>query len=172
MRTTEWLEAREKRKRMWVERLNYTSAKFHAICWVLASLYVLYQSNFFYVIWTSEATNTVFFGISLMLFGIFVTLVVYAAFLLPGTEEVEVTAPSLIPIASAVGCLCFLTSLIAFWPVWGWYTPVILVVLQVGYLMLGSFLPKSSWGSLMTALVFVAALCATWLIPHEGLLHN
>ena len=170
MRTKEWHEAREARKQKWVSRLRYISAKLHAVAWIAAAVLVLYYSNFFYVVWNSSKINSLFFGISLVLFGAFASMVIYASFFISSKTEIEVAAPRLIPVASVVGFICFLTSHVAFWPVWGWMTPLILGVMQLGYIMAGSFLPKSIWGSISMVGLFMVAAMSSRFIPHEGLL--
>ena len=171
MRSEEWYRARETRKKKWVARLNYLTDRFHAVAWVLATIFVIYYSNFFLVIWESKLVNSLFFSISLICFGIFFSMTIYATFVLPSFEDVEVTAPKLIPVASSTGFICFLSCLIAFWPVWGWYTPLMLCTMLMGYLMAGSFMPKGNFGSAAFLILIVGSGFSSHYIPHQGLLH-
>ncbi|OMJ95639.1 hypothetical protein SteCoe_884 [Stentor coeruleus] len=171
MKSAEWYKAREARKKKWVARLNYLSDRVQAVLWVLGAIFVIYYSNFFHVMWESEKINSLFFGISLVTFGIFTSMTIYASFALPNFEDIEVVAPRLIPVASMFGFICFMSSLIAFWPVWGWYTPLMLITMLMGYLMAGSFLPKSTFGSVLFLVMFIGSALSSRYIPHEGLLH-
>jgi len=171
MKSKEWLEAREARKKMWVERLNYMSRRCHAAAWAIGAALVLYYTNFFYVIFNSPQVNSLFFGVTLTCFGVFASLTLFASFGLPKHEEIEVTAPRLIPVASAVAMMMYLSSHIAFWPVWGWYTPAIIAVLTIGFMMAGTFLPKGTPGSVLVVVLFVASVSSSKYISHEGLWH-
>lgn len=170
-RSQEWWDAREARKKIWVDRLNYLTNRLHAIVWVALAIVVVYYSNFFLVIWESTKVNRLFFGFTLMSFSVFGIMTLYAAFVLPQNEEIEVTAPRLVPVASAVGGFCYLCAHIAFWPVWGWYTPAILISLMIGYLMAGTFAPKGNFGSVLILAIFIGACISYHYIPHQGLLH-
>lgn len=171
MKSEQWYQAREARKRKWVARLNYLTDRLHAIAWVLATIFIVYYSNFYLVIWESQKVNSLFFAIGLICFGVFTSMTIYATFVLPSFEDVEVTAPRLIPVASTVGFICFMSSLIAFWPVWGWYTPLMLSAMLMGYLMAGSFMPKGHIGSVAFLALFVGSGLSSHFIPHQGLLH-
>ena len=171
MKSEEWYKAREARKRKWVSRLNYMTDRIHAIGWILATIFVIYYSNFFLVIWENEKVNSIFFSIALIAFGIFSSMTIYASFVIKNIDDIEVTTPRLIPVASTVGFLCFLSSVIAFWPVWGWYTPAMLLTMLMGYLMAGSFMPKGQLGSVAFLVLFVGSGFSSYYIPHQGLLH-
>ena len=171
MRSAEWYRAREERKGKWVARLNYLTDRIHAVAWVLATIFVVYYSNFFFNIWQNPKVNTLFFSIALITFGIFASIAIYVSFAMKNIDDVEVTAPRIIPVATMIGFICFNTSLIALWPVWGWYTPLMLFTMLMGYLMAGSFLPKGNIGSVAFLLLMAGSAMSSRYIPHEGLLH-
>ncbi|CAG9328176.1 unnamed protein product [Blepharisma stoltei] len=171
MKSQEWWDAREARKRMWVDRFNYLTNRLHAAAWIVLAVVVLYYSNFFLVIWESTKVNQLFFSLTMMTFGIMTAMTLYVSFILPSHEDIEVTAPRLIPLASAIGGFCYLCAHIAFWPIWGWYTPFILFSLMLGYIMLGTFMPKNSFGSVLFLAIFIFAVISFRYIPHKGLLH-
>lgn len=162
---------RDERKRKWVARLNRLGDRGHQLFWMAAAIAVLYYSNFFTVIFTHAGVNPVFFAVTLIGFGLFASMTLYAVFGLPQDEEIEVVAPRLVPTATAVAFTTFLTALIAFWPVWGWYTPLIMLVLLMGMLMSGQLMPSGTPGSVLFLLLFVLAMLSGYAIPHEGLLH-
>mmetsp|Transcript_34669 Transcript_34669/g.60966 ORF Transcript_34669/g.60966 Transcript_34669/m.60966 type:complete len:174 (-) Transcript_34669:3110-3631(-) len=156
MQTQRALE-REKRKKIWVARLNHLWNKLTALAWVVGALVCLHYSNFFETILHSTKVNPLFGSVALVSFSIFASILLYSAFVLPACVEVEVAAPNLIHMAAAVGFFSFLTTLIAVWPVYGWYTPVYLIVMLGGYIFLGTFLPKGMLGNVLFVLVFVLA---------------
>ena len=171
MRSAEWLRKREIRKRKWVARLHYLSAKLHALAWIAGAVFVLYKSNFFRVIWTHDQTNHFYFGLSLLLFGGFLGMVTYATYLFQVNQDPDVVAPNLIPAAALTTCALFFTATAAFWPIWGWYTPGILVVLAMGFLMAGTLLPNSFIGLFATVSLFFLGIFSSRFIAHEGELH-
>jgi hypothetical protein len=171
MKSPEWYKAREARKKKWVGRLNYLTDRIHGIIWVLAGILVIYYSNFFLVIWENEKVNNLFFSIALITLGIFCSMTVYATFLMPSIEDIEVVAPRLIPMASVIGFMSFISTLIAVWPIWGWYTPGMLFTMLMAYLMSGSFMPKNSLGSLGFMILFIGSGFSGHFISHKGLWH-
>ena len=172
MKSAEWYRSREERKKKWVARLNHISDRVHSIAWVLASVFVVYYSNFFHNIWENEKINNLFFAMSLISFGVFSSISVYATFLTPSFDDLEITSPRLIPAATIFGFICFNSTLIAIWPVWGWYSPPMLVTMMMGYLMVGTFLPKGNLGSGLYLVMLVGSFFSSRFIPHSGLLHN
>lgn len=171
MKSAEWYKSREERKQKWVARLNHLSDRLHSIFWVFLSVATIYYSNFFYNLWQNPQINTLFFSISLTSFGIFSTLTIYATFFTPSFDDIEITSPNLIPTATIFGFICFNSTLIAIWPVWGWYSPLMLITLMMGYLMAGTFLPKGNIGSALYLFLLIGSFFSSRIIPHSGLLH-
>jgi hypothetical protein len=171
MNTTESFKAREARKELWVGRLSYLLNRVYALGWVLATMFVVYYSNFFLVIWENEYVNSLFFTIALISFGIFASMTLYAAFVIKNIDDIEITSPRVIPVATLFGFICFNSSMIAFWPVWGWYTPLMLFTMLMGYVMVGSFMPKGNLGSAAFLVLLTGSAFSSNFIPHQGLLH-
>jgi hypothetical protein len=99
-------------------------------------------------------------------------MTLYVTFVLQDFDEIEVIAPKLVPVASTVGFIAFISAIIAFWPVWGWYTPCMMFVMMMGYLMAGSFMPKGQFGSIVFLMVFIGSVFSSRFIAHQGLLHE
>jgi hypothetical protein len=171
MKSRELAQAREARKKLWVSRLSNASNLAQDFFWMTSAIAVLYYTNFFLVIWESDAVNRLFFGFSLLGFGIFATITVYASFFTGKHDIIEVVAPNLIPIATAVGVFTYICAHVAFWPVWGWMTPLILFVQMFGYMIAGSYMPRGNLGSGLYLLLFVALASSHYMIPHSGVLH-
>lgn len=164
-------KAREERKQKWVGRLSYLLERLHATIWVLAAVFIVYYSNFFLQIWANEKVNSLFLSIALVAFGVFISMTLYAAFVMANFEDVEVVAPRFIPITSMAGFISYNSIMIAMWPVWGWFTFPILFVMFMGYVTAGSFMPKGKIGSIgYLVLVFGSGLSSNF-IAHQGLLH-
>lgn len=171
MKSTASLASREQRKQLWVNRLNNIGDKARSLAWVAAAVFIVYYTNFFSVIWENSKVNTLFFSISLISFGIFFSMILYASFVIANVEDIEIIAPRIIPTASLFGFCCFMSSLVAFWPVWGWYTPAILFTMLMGYLMAGTFVPKGKIGSVAYLVLIMGSGLSGYYIPHGGFLH-
>jgi hypothetical protein len=84
---------------------------------------------------------------------------------------VEQAVPMLIPIMSGLSAAVFVSALPAFWPVWGWFTPLILIAIINGYLHATQFAPNSSLGSIVYLGFIVGGVFSWTIIPHTGHLH-
>ena len=171
MRTLECQKAREERKQKWVGRLSYLLERTYATAWVMAAIFTIYYSNFFLQIWENEKIATLFLAIALVTFGIFFSMTIYAAFVMPNFDDAEVVAPRLIPTMTLIGFISYNSLMIAMWPVWGWYTIPILFIMFMGYLMAGSFMPKGKIGSIAFLMLLIGSGISSNYIPHQGLLH-
>ena len=103
-------------------------------------------------------------------------LLLYMGIYLPyirGAEgEPEDYAPNVIPVTSIGMVISFLTSIMALWGVWGWYTAPIIVVILLGLFKVQHFLPLNFFGILLHFAVYVLALLSPRWIQHEGKWHN
>ena len=72
---------------------------------------------------------------------------------------------TVVALVTAVG------TLVGLWPIWGWLTPFILVVLFMGYTMTLGFLPGGFIGTLISWLLIFAASATSHYIPHSGEWH-
>ena len=157
---------------MAISTLDYIFNKLSWGFWVGVAGVTLYLSNFFLVIWEHSQVNQEFFGLTLILFGLFSSLLIYASFGVPAGVEIEDAVPYIIPTMTVIGVACFITSHAAFWPVWGWWTPPIILLILNGYLNAAHFTPKNSLGSIVFIAYVVIGLLSWRVIPHAGHLHD
>lgn len=160
--------SRELRKQKWLSRFNHFSNSAHAAFWIISCIAVTYYTNFYSTIWQHPNINSPFFAITLACSGAFLTLISYAAFFTPKHEEIEVIAPNLIPTATIVALVTFVTANLAFWEIWGWMTPGLLITLVFGHLIAGSLLPKSWVGSVIFIFMVTLPVFLPHWVPQQG----
>ena len=95
-------------------------------------------------------------------------LAIYLPFIAGIEEDWETYCPSIIPVMSVSGLATAVLTLVALWPVWGWLTPLILIVLFMGYTMVLTLMPSGFIGTLLSWLLIFAASATSHYIPHEG----
>ncbi|CAI2377392.1 unnamed protein product [Moneuplotes crassus] len=162
---------REARKKKWVKRLNICTEKLHALIWVLVAAFVIYKTNFFRVIWEHPYRNIIFLDICVIGLTIYLVMVVYLTLFLPifrGIENWEEVYPNVIPFLSIVGVVTFFSSFLAFFPIWGFLTVPIILVIFMGYSMSLTFLPGGYFGTLLALLLLFGMSATSHYIPHEG----
>jgi hypothetical protein len=103
-----------------------------------------------------------------------VCLMVFSTFIMPriaGTSDIEEYNPKLIPIGAAVGFISVISLIIAIWPVWGWWSLLIFIVLWKGFFGLSVFLPPGDLGNALFLLINAGSVLSFYIIEHEGYFH-
>ena len=105
-----------------------------------------------------------FFDVAMIGFGVNIAMMLYMTVYLPYVKRIEADfethCPQLIPVVTLVGILSFISYVssplltcyrfvIAMWPVWGIFTPILMVILFMGYTFLLIFLPGGFIGTLV-----------------------
>ncbi|XP_065071531.1 transmembrane protein 128-like [Rhopilema esculentum] len=116
----------------------------HSIFWMVTSIAVFYFTDFYLAVkldprvnWTWLLPGMVFLVISTSI-GIFC---VFWCYYVKGIADYEKEYPFIIPLATVsflvgIACCC-----VALWPVWGWFTPLILFTLVMGLIFATTILP-------------------------------
>lgn len=73
--------------------------------------------------------------------GIIFYLTLYLPLIAKVTTPWEIYCPQMIPTSTALGIICLILLNIAFWPIWGLLTPLILMILLMGFLFSTHFIP-------------------------------
>jgi len=120
-----------------------------AVVWVSLSVYVAIKTEFKDVILYSDQVNRLWFNIGLFgLFG-FSLLFLYSCYLFyfvsGDPKDWDKTYPQVVPIATVFLCIFSIGSIVGCWPVWGFYTPFILVLYLTG---VAGIIELVSWGDL------------------------
>ncbi|KAF2073950.1 hypothetical protein CYY_004737 [Polysphondylium violaceum] len=120
-----------------------------AAIWVSLSIYVGIKTEFKDVVLYSDQINRLWFNIGL--FGLvgFSVLFFYSCYLFYFVSEEpadwEKTHPRVVPIATVFLCIFSIGVIVGCWPVWGFYTPFILVLYLAG---VAGLIELVSWGEL------------------------
>lgn len=148
--TPELSEKRARRQRQLArdalrkETIESIQTKIWAAVWTAAMIAVIYFTDFFLVLLTSDRVNRLWFNLAVLCWGIDLACLLYLAVYLPlkGIDlEWNVYCPRVIPIASGAMVLGSFFLMCATWPVWGFMTPFILGIIGVGMLLSLHFVP-------------------------------
>lgn len=80
--------------------------------------------------------------------------------------------PNIIPIMTVLSVVMFITATLAFWPVWGWFTWPIMIMILNGYLNAIHLVPNNYLGSIVFIGYMVVGITSWRFIPHSGHLHD
>mmetsp|Transcript_23992 Transcript_23992/g.35212 ORF Transcript_23992/g.35212 Transcript_23992/m.35212 type:complete len:156 (+) Transcript_23992:50-517(+) len=135
----------EESKKEKAEQLERVSTKIHALFWVAAAVAVIIYTDFINVLLHSERVNRFSLNIAIALFFANVGIVIYLTLWLPLVQKVTVSwdiyCPRMIPTATLLGVLCIIFSISAFWPIWGFLSPLVITMLVLGFVFSTHFIP-------------------------------
>ena len=153
----------EEIKKRRAENVERITAKLHALFWVAIAAVVLYYSDILQVgIHDQRVKRSVIFCTSFFIHVIFfplrpylniavaclvanICIMIYLTIWLPLVLKVTISwdiyCPRMIPTSTLLGILCLLFLVVAFWPVWGLLTPLIIIILFMGLLFSTHFIP-------------------------------
>ena len=94
-------------------------------------------------------------------------LTIYGPLVLKRELDLERDMPNLIPVMTLAGVVIFFSVIAATWPVWGFLTPVYLLVFFFGASLSSVFLPAGSLGNLLFWVVTVALGYLAHNLDHE-----
>ena len=119
--------------------------KLHALIWIATDVVLLYATDFFSKCFHDDRVNRAAFNLGIISLVVFTVLILYASIWLPYvkkvTIDVQIYAPRLIPVATVFGVIASLGFIIGLWPVFGFFTPVILSINFFAFIMVSHFLP-------------------------------
>ena len=125
-------EAEEGKKKQ-AERIDRITAKIHAGLWVVFSIVILFYTNLLNVAFSDERVNRYSLNAAIVCFvanmGIVLYLTLYLPLVLKVTAPWEIYCPHLIPISTVLGLLVVFLFVVAFYPIYGMLTPLIMGIL-------------------------------------------
>jgi hypothetical protein len=87
----------------------------------------------------------IFLNIAVASFMATLCIAFYLTFWLPMVMKItipwEIYCPRMIPTATFLGVVCFITLIVAFWPVWGFFSPLFIMIFFLGFLVATHFIP-------------------------------
>ncbi|XP_028261344.1 transmembrane protein 128 [Parambassis ranga] len=115
----------------------------HSVFWIVASIAVTYYTDFFRNIMENEDIKSWWFSVGLVLLGTCLSLAMFCIVYLEwfkGIQHYDQEYPAIPPITTAAFLAASGSFTIALWPVWSFFTPLILFTQFMGVVMLISLL--------------------------------
>ncbi|XP_061640900.1 transmembrane protein 128 isoform X1 [Phyllopteryx taeniolatus] len=115
----------------------------HSVFWIVASISVTYYVDFFRVIIVNNDIKSWWFNVGLLLLGICLCLATFCIVYLEwfrGIVHYDQEYPAIPPITTAAFIAASCSFNIALWPVWSFFTPLILFTQFMGVVMMISML--------------------------------
>ena len=146
--TSEQLEVDTDEKKAQRRRTQRISSKVNAAFWVLLAGAVIYYVDFIEVALHDESVKRGPLNAAVVCLTVILVLLLYLCVYLPHFEKItdhkmwDVHCPNVIPTMTFLGVLCLILMNVAFWPVWGLLTPLLVFLLMMGFLLLGHFVPS------------------------------
>ncbi|XP_019942098.1 transmembrane protein 128 [Paralichthys olivaceus] len=115
----------------------------HSVFWIVASMAVTYYVNFIQNIMENDNIKSWWFYVGLVLLGICLSLAMFCIVYLEwfkGIQHYDQEYPAIPPLTTAAFIAASCSFNIALWPVWSFFTPLILFTQFMGVVMLISLL--------------------------------
>ncbi|KAK2862435.1 hypothetical protein Q5P01_001968 [Channa striata] len=115
----------------------------HSVFWILASIGVTYYVDFIHNILENDDIKSWWFNVGLVLLGICLSLAMFCIVYLEwfkGIQHYDQEYPAVPPITTAAFIAASCSFNIALWPVWSFFTPLILFTQFMGVVMFISLL--------------------------------
>lgn len=135
-------------KKRFLSIYHYLKNHIASITWLAVSLYVWNITDFFHELFANPLIFQSMRTISIMGFTSITIITIYICFGLPSIYDihnVEEYNPNLIKVGAALSGISFSSLILALWPVWGYYSIVILFILRKGFYGLSDLLPRKKY---------------------------
>ncbi|XP_074477346.1 transmembrane protein 128 [Sebastes fasciatus] len=115
----------------------------HSIFWIVASIGVTYYVDFLHNIMDNDDIKSWWFNVGLILLGVCLSLAMFCIVYLEwfkGIQHYDQEYPAIPPITTAAFIAASCSLNMALWPVWSFFTPLILFTQFMGVVMFISLL--------------------------------
>lgn len=127
------------------KRIERITEKVHSAFWVGLSIIILYYTNIINQAFHDERVQGIALTLAIICFTINICLVIYSTIWLPLVVKIrvptEIYAPKIIPLSAALGVSTIILFMYAFWPIYGFLTPLLIMILTLGLLFSTHFIP-------------------------------
>lgn len=120
-------------------RTEIIGNKIHALIWIAAAVGICYCLDILNIILENEAISRPHLYLAAICLGVNSVLTFYLCWI--ACVPWDVYCPKVIPAMTGVGLLCAFLMIRAFWPVWGFLTPIILGIVTMGGIFSFHFIP-------------------------------
>ena len=96
-------------------------------------------------------------------------MMLYITMILPlkGMDPDIEKVPGLIPIMTIAAVCLPIFLVLAIWPIWGFLSPIYIIILSMGYIFSLTFLPDGKCGTLIFLILMVGGATLSHTLPHE-----
>ena len=145
----------------------------HATLSIIIAIYTIYYTNLFYNLYTNEKINRFYLILSAILFVIIFGLFFYLSFYLPyfkklKKDEIDKYFDDIIPYCTLLGLFAFLFLIISMWPVYYFYSILIVIGIFWAIIMTGNFSPNGILGDCFILILFGLMFFSPKFIKHKG----
>lgn len=102
-----------------------------------------------------------------------ITVLLYVSLIAPWilrkSVDLEKDLPQMVPLMALAGVANFISFVLAMWPVWGFLTPIYVIILFFGGTFTMMFLPKGELGNLMFWVGSIAIAYISHTLPHDAI---
>lgn len=144
----------------------------HAIMSVLAAGFTIYYTNIFYNLFCNPVVDTTSFIYMCIFMILFIGIVGYLSFYLPfktkSEEEYEKKLNEMIPYCTIFSILFILSVINCIWPLYRWYSFLIVIAIAWGFIMSANFAPSGIKGNIFIIILIVIAASSGKFISHVG----
>ena len=142
--------------------------------WVGISSLIIYKTNFFRQVWENPNVSPMFMNLALIALGVNLAILIYVTLIMPlqGKEPDIEKVPQLIPVMTVAGVFLPIFLIVALWPIWGFLTPIYILVLTFGYIFSLTFLPDGKCGTIVFWILMIGIATLSHELPHAGYEHS
>lgn len=81
--------------------------------------------------------------------------------------DLEKDLPQMVPLMALAGVANFISLVLAMWPVWGFLTPIYIIIIFFGGTFTMMFLPKGELGNLLFWVGLITIAYVSHTLPHD-----
>ena len=113
-------------------------------------------------------------NLALICLGINLAILIYVTLITPlqGKEPDIEKDPQLIPVMTIARVFLPVLLVVALWPIWGFLTPVYILILTFGYIFSLTFLPDGKFGTILFWVLMIGIATLSHTLPHAGYEHS
>ena len=140
---------------------SYARTKIEALVWVAIFFFVFERTKIVKELFNNPKINELFLMIFLFAFGINFAIILFVSIAIPcmGYERYEDYSPHITPLGSVIMAVGFFSLVIAIFPVYGFWSLLIVPILGMGFLMFAHFIPlQGNANSLVLFCIFTCLL--------------
>jgi len=127
-------------------RAQRANSILQSLGWLGAAAFIIYYSSMWRVITTDSRVNSFFLQVGFVSMAAQALIFLYATVFLPfrvgRVDDYMVSCPRAVYASIANGLLIWIAFVIALWPIWGFFTPVMLTIIGFAAILSPNLVPS------------------------------